>query len=41
MNINEITILLNANSKDISAKLMLMELEDLVVSLPGKNFKIK
>ncbi len=40
MNIEEITLLLNADVKDISSKLVLMELEDLVVSLPGKNFKL-
>jgi DNA processing protein len=41
MNIDEITRQLNANSKDISYKLMMMELENNIVSLPGKNFKIK
>lgn len=41
MNIEEINLLLNSNIKDLSSKLMLMELEDLIVSLPGKNFKIK
>ena len=41
INIEEIALLLNADIKDISSKLMLMELDDLVVSLPGKNFRLK
>lgn len=41
MNIEEINLLLNLNIKDISSKLLLMELNDLVVSLPGKNYKLK
>lgn len=39
--INEISKKLNLNINEVSYKLMMMELEDLVVSLPGNNYKKK
>ena len=39
--INEIAKKLNLNINEVSYKLMMLELEDKIVSLPGNNYKIK
>ena len=40
IHINEIAKKLNLSVNEVSYKLMMMELEDLVVSLPGNNYKM-
>lgn len=41
MNINEIVKKSKLDIKEVNYKLMMLELEDKIVSLPGSNFKIK
>lgn len=41
MHINEILKKVNLNINEITYKLMMLELDDKIVSLPGNNFKIK
>ncbi len=41
LNINEIAKITRLDISEISYKLMMLELEDKIVSLPGNNFKIK
>lgn len=41
MHINEIVKKVNLNINEITYKLMMLELDDKIVSLPGNNFKIK
>ena len=38
---NEIVKKLNLSINEVSYKLMMLELEDKIVSLPGNNYKIK
>lgn len=41
MHINEIVKKVNLNINEVTYKLMMLELDDKIVSLPGNNFKIK
>lgn len=41
IHINEIVKKVNSNINEITYKLMMLELDDKIVSLPGNNFKIK
>lgn len=41
MHINEIAKKLNIDISEVSYKLMMLELEDKIISLPGSNYKIK